>query len=87
MIVFLLNISDNSWGTSLGVQGLRLPASSPEGVGSIPDWGNSFQFALQQKKTTKQRFREFSAGPVVRTLHSHSQGPRFSTPGQGTKIP
>ena len=50
MIVFLLNISDNSWGTSLGVQGLRLPASSPEGVGSIPDWGNSFQFALQPKK-------------------------------------
>ena len=33
----------------------------------------------------KMVYREFPGGPVVRTWHSHCQGPG-SIPGQGTKI-
>ena len=33
----------------------------------------------------KKQIREFSGGPVVRTLHFHCQG--FDPPGRGTEIP
>ena len=33
----------------------------------------------------KKQIREFSGGPVVRTLYFHCQG--FDPPGRGTEIP
>ena len=89
MIVFLSNISDNQWRTSLGVQGLRLLNLLPVQrvwVQSLNgETPSNLHCSQKNPKNKKTPFREFSAGPVVRTLRSHSQG--FSIPGQGTKIP
>ena len=69
-------------GTSLGVQGLRLPATSPEGVGSIPDRENSFQFALQPKPTNQPTNNLLGNSLLVQWLELYTltaKGPGFQS--------